>query len=204
MGSGSKLPEMRPLFMAREQSRSMKGTDDPDGRTDSSVWLKSANSEKPRVLIVSDDDTISEELEIILFHAGLLSAHVDSMTAGYESARSGQYQVVVTEPVLFDGSWKRLIDIAGRYRPGFVIILVATSSDPSQRVQALEDGAFGVVDALNDLPKVAAMARGACWAAYLKGAGPCPEAKRRILWVWRDLMPLDDLAAHDARKAVAR
>jgi DNA-binding NtrC family response regulator len=130
---------------------------------------------KPRILIVSDDDPISELLEVILLHTGLASTRVMSMAAACEAARSGRFQVVVTTPALSDGTWKRLTDLASRYRPGFVVIVVAITSDPKQRVQALEEGVFDVV-ALHELPNVAWAVRRALWAAYLDGAGPRPEA----------------------------
>jgi hypothetical protein len=55
------------------------------------------------------------------------------------------------------------------------VILVATTFDLNEWGQALEDGAFEVLDALHELPNVAEAARRALWAAYLKGAGPRPE-----------------------------
>jgi DNA-binding NtrC family response regulator len=130
----------------------------------------------PHVLIVSDDDTISKDVEVILSHAGLTSELAKSMAAGCEFAKSGRFQVVVTTAVLSDGTWKRLIHIANRYRPGFMVIVLATTFDVKQGAKALEDGVFDVVDALHELPKVGEAARRALWAAYLEGAGPLPEA----------------------------
>lgn len=146
-------------------------------RTNHSL-LQLVNPLKPRILIVSDNDSISQELETILGHAGLSPERAPSMKAGCELARSGRFQVVVTVPELFDGSWKRLAAIANNYRPSFVIILAATTFDLRQWTQALEDGAFDVLDALYELPRVAEAARRALWAAHLKGVGPRPEAPR--------------------------
>lgn len=145
------------------------------GKVNPSMWLRPVNPVKPRILIVHEGDTVAKHMEIILLQAGLASERVKSMKAACECARSGRYQVVVTTPVLGDGSWKRLADIDSHYRPGFVIILVATTFDLNEWGQALEDGAFDVLDALHDLPSVAEAARRALWAAYLKGAGPRPE-----------------------------
>jgi DNA-binding NtrC family response regulator len=140
-----------------------------------SMQLRPVNPVKPRILIVHDDDTIAKHLEIILLHAGLASERVKSMKAACEYARSGRFQVVVATPVLGDGSWKGLADVDSHYRPGFVVILVATTFDLNKWGQALEDGAFDVLDALHELPNVGEAARRALWAAYLKGAGPRPE-----------------------------
>jgi CheY-like chemotaxis protein len=161
--------------MTRYAAGPERETQQSAGKVNPSIWLRPVNPVKPRILIVHDDDTIAKNLEIILQHAGLVSERVKSMNAACEYARSGCFQVVVTPPTLGDGSWNRLAEVDSRYRPGFVIILVATTFDPNEWGQALEDGAFDVLDALHELPNVAEAARRALWAAYLKGAGPRPE-----------------------------
>jgi len=128
-----------------------------------------------RILIVCDDASITDGVNKVLREAGLISECVESMSAGCASARSGQFQVVFTKPILGDGSWRRLVDIASHYDLGFEVVLVASTFDFNDWAQALEDGAFDVLDALQELPKTAEVAKRALWAAYLKGAGPCPE-----------------------------
>ena len=137
--------------------------------------LNSDTQAKSRILIVTDDDSIYKELEVILLHEEFASEREKSMTAGCDSARSGRFQVIVTAPILTDGSWKQLVDIEGHSSPGFVIILLVSTLSLNQWAQAVEDGAFDVLDARNELPRVALAARCALWAAYLKGAGPHPE-----------------------------
>jgi DNA-binding NtrC family response regulator len=149
---------------------------EPYGKPNANFPLRSVNTVKSRILIVHEDDSISKEMELVLFHEGLELERVKTMTGGCEAARSGQFQVIVSAPILQDGTWKRLADIDSHYRPGFVIILVATNFDLNEWGEALEDGAFDVLDALHELPKVGEIARRALWAAYLKGAGPHPEA----------------------------
>jgi hypothetical protein len=131
--------------------------------------------DEARILIICDDDSITERLNIAFREAGLISECARSMTAGCTSARSGRFQVVFTIPVLGDGSWRRLADIANNYDLGLVVVLVASDFDFNQYAEALEDGAFDVLDALHELPRTAEAARCALWAAYLKGAGPRPE-----------------------------
>jgi DNA-binding NtrC family response regulator len=158
-------------YAASPEPQAQRFTD----KVNPSMRLRPMNSVKPRILIVHDDDTIAKNLELILLHAGLASERVKSMDAACQYARLGRFQVVVTTPVLGDGSWKRLADVDSHYRPGFVVILVATTFDLNEWGQALEDGAFDVLDALHELPNVGEAARRALWAAYLKGAGPRPE-----------------------------
>jgi len=128
-----------------------------------------------RILIVCDDDSIAERLKHVLWEAGLASVYVKGMTAGCAATRSGRFQTVFTTPVLNDGSWKRLVDLASNLDLGFVVVLVASNFDLNEWAHALEEGAFEVLDVLHELPKAAEVARRASWAAYLKGVGPCPE-----------------------------
>jgi DNA-binding NtrC family response regulator len=151
----------------------------PDGRAQDAADGSSAclpDPAKAPVLIVSNDDTISNGLEMILRDVGVFSERVTSMAAGCESARSGRFQVVVTAAVLSDGTWKRLTDLASHHRPGFAVIVVATAFDLKKWAAALEDGAFEVVDGLNELPRVSEAVKRALWVAYLKGTGPFPES----------------------------
>ena len=145
------------------------------GKTGRSPSMQIDIPAKRRILIVMDDDSISIRLKVILRREGFASECTKSMAAACESAKSGRFPVVVSAPVLFDGSWNCLVDVEGRCTRGFVIILVATTFDLNQWAQAVEDGAFDVLDAVHELPKVALAARCALWAAYLKGAASDPE-----------------------------
>jgi DNA-binding NtrC family response regulator len=129
-----------------------------------------------RILIVCDDDSDTERLKTILREAGFVSECAKSLTAGCEAAKSGRFQVVVSTPLLRDGSWRRLTDIANHYDLGFEVVLWARNFDLAEWVAALKDGAFDVLDAMCDPPKAIEATRRALWAAYLKGAGPSPRA----------------------------
>jgi len=125
-----------------------------------------------RILIVSDDHSLTEQVNIVLKEAGFISQCAESITAGCEAAKSGRFQVVISAPTLGDGSWRRLVDIARHYDLGFVVVLLASTFDLKEWDEALEDGAFDVLDVLHELPKVAETTKRALWAAYLNGAGP--------------------------------
>jgi DNA-binding NtrC family response regulator len=127
-------------------------------------------------LIVSDDDAITQQLKKAFQEAGLVTKCAKTVAAGCKSARSGRFPVVITTPVLADGSWRRLVDIASQYQLGFVVVLVASNFDFTQWAKALEDGAFDVLDSLHELPKAAEVAKRAWRAANLRGAEqPHPE-----------------------------
>ena len=129
-----------------------------------------------RILIVCEDDYDTERLKTILQEAGFVLQCARSITAGCEAARSGRFQVVVSTPLLRDGSWRRLTDIAVHYDLGFEVVLWARNFDLAEWVEALKEGAFDVLDALRELPRAAEAVKTALWAAYLKGAGPDPRA----------------------------
>ena len=129
-----------------------------------------------RTLIVSENDSLAERLARALSEADFVWERARSITAGCESARSRRFQVIVTTPLLADGSWRRLVDLAVHYNSGFVVILVATTIDIQEWTEALECGAFDVLDALHELPRVAESVKSAAWAAYLKGAVRRTEA----------------------------
>lgn len=84
--------------------------------------------------------------------------------------------MVVSTPLLKDGSWRRLSDVANHYDVGFEIVLWARNFDLREWAVALEEGAFDVLDAMCEQPMAVEATKGAFWAAYLKGAGPKPGA----------------------------
>ena len=99
------------ILLAR--TREMTG----ESKTRSSLTLKVPDG--ARILIVCDDDSDTERLKSILQKAGIVSECAKSITAGCEAAKSGRFQVVVSTPLLSDGSWRRLTDIANHYDLGF-------------------------------------------------------------------------------------
>jgi DNA-binding NtrC family response regulator len=156
---------MSPIAQTRENTR--------DSKIHSGLSLMVPDG--ARILIVSDDNSDTELLKTVLQEAGFVSECAKSITAGCEAARSGRFQVVVSTPLLRDGSWRRLTDIANHYDLGFEVVLWARNFDLAEWVGALKDGAFDVIDAMCEPPKALEATRRALWAAYLKGAGPNPR-----------------------------
>jgi DNA-binding NtrC family response regulator len=129
-----------------------------------------------RILIVGDNDSDTKRLRSLLKEAGFASNCVKSIATACEAAKSGQFQVVVSIPQLRDGSWRRLTEIAHHYDFRFEVVLWAHNFDLREWAEALENGAFDVLDAVNEQPRLVEVIKGALWAAYLKGAGPRPKA----------------------------
>ena len=121
-----------------------------------------------RVLIVSENDSDTERLKTAFREAGLASESANSITAGCEAAKSGRFQVVFSTPHLADGSWMRLIDVAQLYDLSFELVLLAQTFELTQWAEALQVGAFDVLDMLCDLPKAPEAAKRALGTAYLK------------------------------------
>jgi len=110
----------------------------------------------------------NQTLTTLLREAGLDSESVDNMTAGCESAISGRFGVIFSTPITGDGSWKRLIEVANQYSLSFEIVLLARTFELDQWAEAMQIGAFDVLDLVFDLPRAAEVAQHAFGAAYLK------------------------------------
>lgn len=128
-----------------------------------------------QILIVGDDPSVGQ-LEAALQRVGMASATAKSMTEACEWVISGRFQAVLSQPLLSDGSWRRLIDIANHYDLRFEVVVFARDFDLAAWAESLNDGAFDVLDTVVEMPRVAEVSKRALWAAYLKGAGPNPEA----------------------------
>jgi DNA-binding NtrC family response regulator len=121
-----------------------------------------------RVLIVSDNDSETERLKTTFRDAGLTSESANSMTAGCALAKSGRFQVIFSTPLLGDGSWVRLIEVASQHNLGFEVVLLARTFTFDEWAEALQIGAFDVLDVLCDLPKAAEAARRASGSFFLR------------------------------------
>jgi len=146
-------------------------TDETKPRADLALGV----ADMARILIVSENDSDSGRLKTVFRKAGLTSESANSITTGCELAESGRFQVVFSTPLLGDGSWKRLIEVANYHSLSFEIVLLARKFDLNQWLEALQVGAFDVLDVLCDLPKAAESAKRALGAAYLKRFRTRPE-----------------------------
>ncbi len=132
------------------------------------VDLTPRTSDTARILIVCETNSDTRRLETLLREAGLDSESVDNMAAGCESARFDRFGVIFTTPFAGEGSWKRLIGLANQRSLSFEIVLLARTFDLDQWAEAMQIGAFDVLDLVFDLSRAAEVAQHAFGAAYLK------------------------------------
>lgn len=127
---------------------------------------------RARILIVCNNEVDTHGLKTVLREAGLPSESAGTITAACERARSGGIQVVFSSPYLEDGSWRRLIDLAHYHDLGFEVVLLARTFSDKEWAEALQEGAFDVLDVLTDLNRAADVARSAAGADYLRRFRP--------------------------------
>jgi DNA-binding NtrC family response regulator len=121
-----------------------------------------------RVLIVCETASDTDRLKTLLRQSGLDSESADHMTAGCESAKSDRFGVIFSTPFTSEGSWKRLIEVANQHNLSFEIVLLARTFELDQWAEAMQMGAFDVIDLAFDLSRAPEVAQHAFGAAYLK------------------------------------
>ena len=135
---------------------------------ESLMGLRQGKRKMARVLIVSDSGSDTDLLKAVFSGAGIASESAGSMNLGCESAQSGRFGVIFSTPESIDGSWTRLIETAWKHGLDFEIVLLTRTFDLSQWSEAMQLGAFEVMDLLCDLPNAAEVAQRALGAGYLK------------------------------------
>jgi DNA-binding NtrC family response regulator len=112
-----------------------------------------------RVLIISDDDSETERLKTAFREAGSAADSTNSMVAACEWAKSGRFQAIFSATA----SGRRIVEapgeVAGQHNLGFEVVLLARTFTFDEWAEALQIGAFHVLDVLCDLPKAAEAAR---------------------------------------------
>jgi len=94
-----------------------------------------------QLVTCDDDDSVMERLEIAVREVGVISERAKNVTPGRESATSGRFPAIVLTLIRGDRTWGQLVDLASHYEDlGFVVVLVASSVDLNNWVEALGDG----------------------------------------------------------------
>lgn len=127
---------------------------------------------RARILIVCNNEVDTDGLRTVLRDSGLACESARTITAACERARSGGFQVIFSSPYLEDGSWRRLIDLAHYHDLSFEVILLARTFSDKEWAEALQEGAFDLLDVLSDLARAAEVARSAMGSDYLRRFRP--------------------------------
>jgi DNA-binding NtrC family response regulator len=149
------------------------------GSINSVMGLRPRSSYEGRILVVSDEKLIVQQLDRVFDAAGFTSESTNTIAAASEFVRCSRIQVVFATPSFVDGTWRRLVDISSHYDLHFVVVLMTLTADLDAWTRALDDGAFEVLDASHDLSRAPEVARAALWAAYLNGAPSKSSGKVR-------------------------
>jgi DNA-binding NtrC family response regulator len=136
------------------------------------VGLSPGKRRMSRVLILCERCSDTDQLKAVFQAAGIASESADNMASACESAKSGRFGVVFSIPQSEDGSWTRLIEVASKGGLNFEIVLLARTYDMNEWAEALQLGAFEVLDVLRDLPKAGEVARRALGSAHLRRFRP--------------------------------
>jgi DNA-binding NtrC family response regulator len=144
----------------------------PMQEANSFVALPLEKRRMSQVLIVCEADGETDTLEAVFLKAGIASESANSMTAGCDAAKSGRFGVVFSSPGSGGASWTRLIEVASQGGLSFEIVLLARTFDLNEWVEAMQLGAFEVLDVLRDVSKAADVARRALGAAHLRRFRP--------------------------------
>ena len=130
--------------------------------------LKMSLQKTQPILIVCESVSDTTRLKAIFRNSGMPSESVSDVTAGCEMAKSGRYGVVFSTPSAGGKSWRRLIEVASQNNLNFEIVVLARSFDLNQWGEAMQLGAFDVLDVIRDMPKAAEVARRALGSSHLK------------------------------------
>ena len=71
--------------------------------------------------------------------------HVADLRHAHAAIQAEPYQVVLTEAVLPDGTWRDVVDMARRLTPGTAVIVTDASADARFWAEALNLGAYDLI-----------------------------------------------------------
>ncbi len=99
------------------------------GSINSVMGLRPRSSYEGRILVVSDEKPIVQQLDRVFDAAGFTSESTNTIAAASEFVRYSRIQVVFATPSFVDGTWRRLVDISNHYDLHFVVVLMTLTAD---------------------------------------------------------------------------
>ena len=145
---------------------------------------------KGRVLIVSEDGQVADELLTVLKRANLRSERARDFTSACKLLKTGKFQVIFATPRIPGGSWEKLRAFVESRGQALSFVIVARSYDLSDWGNCLKNGAFEVLDSISEISRAGDVAMQAFTAEWTiaKQESAQPE-----------LLQMHDLAAFSAQ-----
>jgi len=100
---------------------------------------------RERLLVIDDDPGLAEVIELLLEREGYAVQHASTMKRGVELAGSGEFELVVTDLKLPDGTGLDAIQRIRAERPGLPIIMITSYSSLESAIAALRAGAVDYI-----------------------------------------------------------
>jgi len=103
---------------------------------------KQSETDDPRVLVVDDEDSLCELLELILEEEGFEVETAQNRDDALEAFRNGSFDVVLQDIKLEDTSGINLLDAYQDIDPSCRVIMITAHSTWESAVEAMRQGAF--------------------------------------------------------------
>jgi DNA-binding NtrC family response regulator len=100
-----------------------------------------AAARRERLLVIDDDPGLAEVIELLLEREGYAVQHASTLARGVELARTEEFELVVTDLKLPDGTGLDAIHRIRAERPGLPIIMITSYSSLESAIAALRAGA---------------------------------------------------------------
>ncbi len=101
--------------------------------------------EKPRVLVIDDDDSGRQVLELLLLKAGFITSTVDNGTDGISLVRAGEVDVVLVDLFLPDINGIEILKEIRQVAPDMEVIVITGHASAQTAVTAMKEGAFDYI-----------------------------------------------------------
>lgn len=132
-----------------------------------------AAARRERLLVIDDDPGLAEVIELLLEREGYAVQHASTMKHGVELAGTGEFELVVTDLKLPDGTGLDAIHRIRADRPGLPIIMITSYSSMESAIDALRAGANDyVIKPFNNDEFLRAIARALNDRRMVRGARP--------------------------------
>jgi DNA-binding NtrC family response regulator len=103
------------------------------------------NAHRERLLVIDDDPGLSEVIELLLEREGYAVHRTSTVKRGVELAATGEFELVVTDLRLPDGTGLEAIGAIRAGRPELPIIMITSYSSMESAIAALRAGAVDYI-----------------------------------------------------------